>query len=108
MKSAIIYHCVLHYIRDKSEQKYVEIEEYEVSVQLIWDDNIEHVQKHAACMWAGSQTSKSRQVILQNSKQNKNAYMRLFLTKGESYVENDSLIFLKSFDEVNEELSYNL
>lgn len=51
---------------------------------------------------------KSRQVILQNSKQNKNAYMRLFLTKGEPYVENDSLIFLKPFDEVNEELSYNL
>ena len=47
MQSTIIYHCVLHYIRDKSEQKYVEIEEYEVSVQLIWDDNIEHVQKHA-------------------------------------------------------------
>ena len=34
--------------------------------------------------------------------------MRLFLTKGESYVENDSLIFLKPFDEVNEELLYNL
>ena len=51
---------------------------------------------------------KSRQVILRNSKQNKNAYMRLFLTKGESYVKNDSLIFLKPFDEVNEELSYNL